>query len=169
MFKSNYYLNIRLNIIIYIFTKKINKEKMIFVIIITLFFIWAAYIISFFSHLINKKLIRYKHLDTNLDEKYKPFERFDYNEWNKCEIYFCAVFLLPIRIAIIISSMASIILILNLIVFSTKSKEKEVYPYWKKSIISFIVCKTARLILFCSGVYYISGENQKIADFLPTY
>lgn len=40
----------------------------------------------------------------NLHERYKPFERIDRPFWNVCEIYFCGVFFLPIRVILIILS-----------------------------------------------------------------
>jgi len=40
----------------------------------------------------------------NLDEKYKPFQRVDRENWILFEIYFCAIFLLPIRLVFIVVS-----------------------------------------------------------------
>lgn len=45
-----------------------------------------------------------EHPVKNLHEKYKPFERVDRKFWNACEIYFCGVFLLPLRVVFILLS-----------------------------------------------------------------
>lgn len=36
----------------------------------------------------------------DVEDKWKPFVRYDRKNWSLCEIYFCAVFILPIRLII---------------------------------------------------------------------
>jgi len=72
-------------------------------------------------NLIFKKLKFTEKLDPNLEQRFKPFERFDREKWNIMEIYFCAVFLLPIRLLTIIGGMIILVTTFNLIVGTKKT------------------------------------------------
>jgi hypothetical protein len=73
-----------------------------FVLILAIFLYYSYRIVKFLNHILYVKLAYLKKRDDYLDEKYKPFERYDFNDWNYFEIYFCAIFCLPLRIFFII-------------------------------------------------------------------
>jgi hypothetical protein len=62
--------------------------------------VWALYsvlIVRFFKRML-AKLRRNDRDYSTLPEEYQPFIRYDYRNWSHLEIYFGAIFLLPIRL-----------------------------------------------------------------------
>ena len=68
-----------------------------------LFLIYAVLISLLIHKILNKNLSFLKKSNENLELKYKPFERKDFNQWNHFEIYFMAIFFLPVRIFLFFS------------------------------------------------------------------
>jgi len=70
-----------------------------------IFLIYSILIIRFYRSLLIRCKRLYDRDFHELPESYEPFIRYDYKNWNHFEIYFGAVFLLPIRIALVIASL----------------------------------------------------------------
>ena len=52
------------------------------ILLLALFAFYTYKIVKFLNYTLNIKLAFLKYCDENLDEKCKPFERYDYNKWN---------------------------------------------------------------------------------------
>ena len=140
---------------------------MFFYIFIFFYSIYSILIFKWLYKSLNQQLSFFYDRDPNLPENYKPFERFDRKKWNHFELYFCAIFLLPIRVLMMIIftiSYSLVIKICNLIWKSTL--EQTPVQRW---IIRTGGNLLARGILFCAGFYYISHKKAKISQFLPEY
>lgn len=75
-------------------------------------------------NLIFKKLKFLEHPIQNLPDSLKPFERVDRKNWKIYEIYFCAIFLLPIRLTLVVIS-GIILSLINTVSSMTSPKENE--------------------------------------------
>ena len=64
-----------------------------------LYYVWK--IVNYLRYSLEIDLNKFKYRDPNIDELYKPYERRDFAKWNKFEIYFCAIFLLPVKLIIL--------------------------------------------------------------------
>lgn len=69
-------------------------------------FIYCPLIISVYYNLL-KKYEDPKYLRSDIPEKFQPFRRRDYKNWNKLEIYFGALVLLPLRLIFVLGSLFS--------------------------------------------------------------
>jgi lysophosphatidylcholine acyltransferase/lyso-PAF acetyltransferase len=67
-----------------------------------LYLIYAIVVVRFLNTLLFKKLKFTETRDPELPENWKPFERYDRKNWRISEIYFGALFLLPIRLLIMV-------------------------------------------------------------------
>lgn len=76
-------------------------------IFIIIFLVYSILIIRFYRNLLIRCKRLYDRDFKELPESYEPFIRYDYKNWNHFEIYFGAVFLLPLRITLVIASLLS--------------------------------------------------------------
>lgn len=123
------------------------------------FILWAVFIIRFMHKMIFKQFKYLEKRDPNIEERFKPFERIDRDKWNIMEIYFCAVFLLPIRLLTIIGSMVVLIASFNLIVGTKRTTHHVEYPLMKRFMMRLLNASIGRLILWCFGFYYIEKKH----------
>jgi lysophosphatidylcholine acyltransferase/lyso-PAF acetyltransferase len=97
--------------------------------------------------------------------KYDPFRRTDVHKWNLREIYLCAIFLLPMRIAVFFACS----------VFGWVMAKLDLsFQSYKNGILARqIIKKSAQIIgrlgLFCAGFLYINIEQVNISDLDPSY
>ncbi len=93
--------------------------------------IWAIIITSILREIIFKKLKFTEYKDNNLKDQFKPFERYDRENWNIKEIYLCAIFLLPIRITCLVSIMIITRIVQFILKMPSKINQEYTLPKWK--------------------------------------
>lgn len=101
--------------------KQVEFKTWIFIALPILYTLW---IISFMNNLIYYKLKVLQESVENIQEEHKPFERLDRKNWKIWEIYFCAVFLLPIRMVLVIAAFLPITFF-NTFCLLPKNNDKE--------------------------------------------
>lgn len=141
----------------------------VFLICITLFAAWSIFIVNFINNLVYKKLKFIENRDPNIEESFKPFERFERNKWNINEMYFCGIFLLPFRIFTVLFGMILLVLFLFIIVGFKPNAHRQEYPIWKRNAIIIASRIFARIIIFCCGIYWIEKRYAKISDYDKDY
>jgi uncharacterized MAPEG superfamily protein len=138
--------------------------NMIFCII---FAIYAIFIVSFFRKII-ASLKWAENPIPGVTELHKPFERQDRNNWNLFEIYFGAIFLVPIRLIFIIITLLLCLSCQLIGAYGMSYLFFQVYFHiflgmkltdeWdpkRHRITKFLVNFLARVYMFLSGFYYI--------------
>lgn len=140
-----------------------------FLIGVAVFGLWSFYIVNAVNKVVFKTLKYTETLDPNLEERFKPFERFDRKQWNIKEMYFCAIFLLPIRVFMILASMIFLTLFLYVIVGFKPNAHREEYAPWKRNAVMYASRIVARIILFASGFYWIDKKYAQISDYDKDY
>ncbi len=74
---------------------------------------------------------------------------------------------MPIRLFIILSYLTFIVISLNIL--SAGYNPNKEYSKFKKLLITFLISLGSRILMFCSGVYWIRKTKKNIADFDKTY
>jgi len=136
-------------------------------ILLSLWVVYAYFIVKFVRGQINSFLRLANKEDSTTAEKYDCFRRKDFNKWNHLEMYFCAVFLLPIRVAQFVSSVllgAIITKILSIGVSSTRPASPG-----RVAITKSVLQALARSCLFAMGFYHIDYKKINISDIDPSY
>lgn len=67
-------------------------------IIVILYSVYIFYIVRFLNHAFKNYFVYFNEKEENVEEKYLPFHRYIGENLPKLEIYFCAIFLAPLRI-----------------------------------------------------------------------
>lgn len=141
---------------------------MLFLIFLFFYAIYSILILKWLYKILNQDLsFFYGITPESLPEKYQPFARFDRHQWNHLEIYFCAIFLLPIRLTLtmIFIIIYYLIIVLCGLIWPNYNKQTRI----QRTIIQFGGNLFSRLILYCAGFYWISKNRGYIKDFLPGY
>ena len=125
-------------------------------------FLWAVFIIRFMHNLIFKKLKFTEKIDPNLEQRFKPFVRFDREKWNIMEIYFCAVFLLPVRALSIFGGMVILVGVLNLVVGTKKNAHLREYPRFQRFIVRLFSTCVGRIILSTISDKFMGSITRRI-------
>jgi len=132
--------------------------------------IWFTYAI-WMTSFVRKQMgpgLKFLHKeDPSLGEKYDCFRRKDINKWNKCEIYFCALFLFPIRVMIFFwgSFLGSVFLR-----FGTMCHNPDKgYSCLRRAFIKCSAYFWSRVALIGLGFYWIRREKLNISDYDPSY
>ena len=131
--------------------------------------VWAIFITFYMRNLINNDLAYTKLTLDDLPREYRPFTRYDRKLWKLKEIYFGAIFLLPIRFITSLLAISSLALVATLLGFTSPAKVNFEFPRWKRGIYKICVRIAARIILFSAGFLWISHKNLRIKDYDPTY
>lgn len=139
----------------------------LFYIFIILYGLYAYKIYLWLDYSLNQKLSYFYEIDPELPENCKPFARFDRKKWNHFEIYFCAIFLLPLRIFLVIffTICYTIVILICDKIWTSKTEQTPL----QRKIIKLGGNILARSILFCAGFYYISLKKAQISSYLPEY
>lgn len=140
-------------------------STVLFYIFLILYCFYAYKITRWLHHSLNGPLSYFYKVDL-LPENRKPFARLDRAKWSHFEFYFCAIFLLPWRMAFMVIFTIAYYLI-HKICDKIWGPKNEQTPVQREIIRRGGIF--ARLILFCAGFYWISHKKAKIADYLPDY
>ena len=97
--------------------------------------------------------------------KYFMFRRNDLQKWDfskKIEIIFCAIFLLPSRLIILIVSSLNLIILIR--IFSPLKK-----IHFVRVLVRFFIRTYCRLMLLLSGFYFIKTTKKPLKNLIPNY
>jgi 1-acyl-sn-glycerol-3-phosphate acyltransferase len=121
------------------------------------------------NKILNEKLAYTKLPIDNLKDEWKPFTRFDRNNWRELEIYLGAIFLLPIRFALTTLAVMTLATVCYLLRYDSAAKANTEFPYYKRLAVRITARLSARTILLFSGFYWISTKRRKISEFDSSY
>ncbi|CAD8173929.1 unnamed protein product [Paramecium pentaurelia] len=128
--------------------------------------VYCPLIIYVYSSLL-KKYEDPKYHRSDIPEKFQPFRRRDYKNWNKLEIYFGAIFLLPLRLIFVLGSLFAFAF-----VFFVTTKDFKLENPWPANRYKFLrqpLQFLARAYLFFSGFYQIKQRVVKYSDYDQAY
>lgn len=131
---------------------------------ILLLLIWASFAILYMHNLIFKKLKFTEFRDPNIKENYKPFEVLHRDKWNIYEIYFCAIFILPIRLFFIFITWL-IIGSSTLLFGLNENNHLNEYSHFRLWLVTLGNSIFSRLFLFYFGVYWIHKKKLDISNY----
>jgi len=130
--------------------------------------IYSIWIITFVNKQMGPGLQYIRAEDPQLAYKYDCFCRKDISRWNKCEIYFCALFFLPFRALQFFLSAFLCLLFLKLGLIGIDMSKQEL-SHFRRGYIKLVTRFFSRLCLYGLGFYYIKRVKLDIADFDPSY
>jgi len=135
-------------------------------IFLSLYAIWAVYVVR----LLNRAIAQARRLtsDKELAAKYDPFARKDVDKWNKFEIYFCGIFLFPLRMIVMIVCTVTCAIITKIALLGV-DPDKEELSRFRRALIKSSTNTLPRVILFFGGFYNIKVKRQFLSDIDPTY
>jgi len=102
--------------------------------------------------------------------KCPPIARYDYLGWNIYEIYFCAVFIVPIRITVCLGGMACTTILMKtcMYLFGNGDVKKEQSKMYNR-VYRYLLPKIVHVICFGFGMYRIKWKKHKISDYFADY
>eukprot|EP00331_Platyophrya_macrostoma_P032511 CAMPEP_0176458272 /NCGR_PEP_ID=MMETSP0127-20121128/32489_1 /TAXON_ID=938130 /ORGANISM="Platyophrya macrostoma, Strain WH" /LENGTH=257 /DNA_ID=CAMNT_0017848799 /DNA_START=25 /DNA_END=794 /DNA_ORIENTATION=+ len=129
--------------------------------------VWGIYACRWVYRLFHGDLDYILKEDEEYAKQFTAFRRNDILNWNKFELVFGAVFLLPYRF---VFSMLSLVVcgILCGVLTIGQDLKKEI-PAWRKFLIRGVTQSLPRLMLYLFGIYRIERKYHKITDYDPTY
>jgi len=129
--------------------------------------IYAIWVILFVRKQMGPGLQYIRTEDPQLAYKYDCFCRKDLHKWNKCEIYFCALFLLPIRAFGFFVSAMLCVLFLKIGLIGSNSKKPQ--SRFRRGFIKLFTRLFSRFCLYSLGFLYIKRVKLDIPEFDPSY
>lgn len=98
------------------------------------FLLWAAFIIIIIKNMLED--LRYLEIEIpNLQKEHIPFHRHDRKNWRPIELYFCGVFLFPIRLIMFFSSFICLTILAKIMGFDRIDSYDIEFPRWKTVLI----------------------------------
>jgi lysophosphatidylcholine acyltransferase/lyso-PAF acetyltransferase len=140
---------------------------MLFAALFTAWLIYAVFIVRLVRNQLTKGLKYIINENKEFAEKYDPFRRKDISKWSHFEIYFCALFLLPLRIILFLVSTASCCLLIRIFLIGCKNYDQ--ISFIRKLLIKSSSQILARSCLYSFGFYYINHVKVDISSLDPTY
>ena len=115
--------------------------------------VWGVIIVRYLNTMFREKLDYILKEDKEYAKNFEVFRRKDINLWNRYEIYFGAITLLPYRVLLI--ALSIIFCGIWCTFFSLGVNLKAEMSPIRKKLINFVSRLTPRFILFLAGYYYI--------------
>lgn len=135
--------------------------------LLTLWLIYAVFIIRFLRKQLTSGLSNIINENKEIGEKYDPFRRKDISKWNRFEMYFVAVFLLPIRMIHFLISTVTCTYLVKLALLGTHYTKPLSKP--RRFIIRNASRILARSCLYSFGFYNIKHKKLNISNIDPSY
>ena len=135
------------------------------IIFITSFAIYTVFIIRTLNKAIKaaRKTVR----NEDLAAIYDPFARKDIANWNLFEIYFCGIFLLPLRLLISLICGLTCTVICKLLMWGVDYQKE--FSTFRRTMVRSLTSIFPRIILYCAGFYNIKIEKRLLSNVDPTY
>jgi len=129
--------------------------------------IYAILILRFVRKQLGPGLDFIRNEDPEFAKKYDCFRRKDIDKWNHSEIYFCAVFLLPLRIAYFFVSASILLAFVRLGEAIIPDSPK--FALFKRKYKTAVARFFSRSGLYACGFYSVEYKSLKISDLDETY
>ena len=95
----------------------------IWIVLAGLFVIWSLFIVYILKTIVLKKFHE-KKIETEICERFKPFELLSPEKLCHLEVYICGVFLLPIRISLIVVTLTFHVVVIKILLILTSKTAK---------------------------------------------
>ena len=143
-----------------------------FIQFLCMYLLYGVWLIFFINYFFEKNSFLGKP-EALTSPKYAAFTRSDYPKWNKTKMFFCGLFLLPIRgVAVPLLILFTFLeLKLMTVIFSVKDYSQPQNPVFLK-LCKWCLRINCRLILFFFGYYYIpksvvKSEGSEYLEVVP--
>jgi hypothetical protein len=140
---------------------------MFFAVLLTVWLIYAAFIIRFVNKQLTIGLKNIINEDKELAKKYDCFARKDIAQWNHLEIYLVAVFLFPVRLFTFLGSLTLCVMVVNLALIGVNPEKN--FSQARRTFVRTCIRATIRICLFTLGFYRINHVIKDISSVDPTY
>jgi len=140
---------------------------MILSLFFTIWLIYAVMILRFVRKQLGPGLDYIRKEDQEFANKYDCFRRKDIHKWNHFEMYFCAVFLLPIRVVYFFASASLLLLFVRLGQAVIPDSPK--FAVLKRKTLKNIARFFSRSGLYGCGFFSVVYKSLKISDLDETY
>lgn len=144
-----------------------NLRHMFFSALLIVWLIYAVLIVRFVRKQLTVGLKNIINEDKEVAKKYDCFARKDLAQWNHFEMYFCAIFLLPVRLFVFLGSLTLCAVLANVALIGENPEKK--LPKAKRQFVRSCLRVTVRICLFALGFYRIDHVTKDIATIDPTY
>jgi len=140
---------------------------MILTLLFTLWLIYVVWIVRFVRKQINPGLDYILKEDQEFAQKYDCFRRKDIHKWNRFEIYFCAMFLLPLRVFHFFASSTLLLIFVRIGQIAIPNSPQ--FAVSKRKYMAKVTRFFTRSGLYACGFYSIEYKHMKISDVDNTY
>jgi len=140
---------------------------MFLTIFLILWGIYAVYIVRYMRQLMDSYIEDYKKLDPALPKEYTCLSRDDMHRWNRLEIYFCAVFLLPLRIAQFFGTIIIMGILIRLTVGDKPANADQ--SVFTRKVVKSVLNIFSVSLMTSFGYFNVKKVKLNLCDVDPTY